>query len=119
MYLAVGLFAIGFLVSLPAMIVPPQAQQLDDRSVPRAAPAVARQYELIEPTARYTADHLYDKAPPGSGSHRKYLWLWQVNLSRSLGRKGLVAAALLTVVLATFVVLAGRRFERGFSRTEV
>jgi len=119
LYLAVGLFAIGFLVSLPAMIVPPQAQQLDDRAVPRAAPAVARQYELIEPTARDTADHLYDKAPPGSGSHRKYLWLWQVNLSRSLGRKGLVAAALLTVVLATFVVLAGRWFERGFSRTEV
>jgi hypothetical protein len=117
LYLASGLFALGFLVSLPAMVVPTQAQQLDDRVVPRAAPAVARQYELIEPTARYSADHLYNKAPPGSGSHRKYLWLWQVNMSRALGRKGLVAAAFLTVVLAAFGALAGWWFARGFSRS--
>jgi len=116
-YLVVGLFALGFLVSLPAMVVPTQAQQLDDRAVPRTAPAVARQYELIEPTARYTADHLYNKAPPGSGSHRKYLWLWQVNMSRALGRKGLFAAALLTAVLAVFAALAGWWFARGFSRS--
>jgi hypothetical protein len=117
LFLAVGLFALGFVVSLPAVIVPTQAQQLDDRAVPRTAPAVARQYELIEPTARYTSHHLYDKAPPGSGSHRKYLWLWQVNMSRALGRKGLLGAAFLTVVLAALAALSAWLLARGFSRT--
>jgi hypothetical protein len=118
LFAAVGLFALGFVVSLPAMIVPTQAQQLDDRVVPRTAPAVARQYALIEPTARYSAEHPYDEAPPGSGSHRKYLWSWQVNLSRSLGRKGLLAAAALTVLLASLAALVGWRTARGFSRLE-
>lgn len=118
-YVAAGLFALGFAVSLPAMIVPTQAQQLDERAVPRSAPAVARQYRLIEPTARYTADHLYEKAPPGSGSHRKFLWFWQVTMSRSLGRKGVLAAAVLTVLLAAFAALATWWLVRGFSRVAV
>jgi hypothetical protein len=100
------------------MIVPTQAQQLDERAVPPSAPAVARQYELIEPTARYTAHHLYEKAPPGSGSHRKYLWLWQVNMSRSLGRKGLLAAVAFTLVLVACGALVGWWVARGFSRLE-
>jgi hypothetical protein len=108
----VALFALGFVVSLPAMIVPTQAQQLDERAVPRDAPAVLRQYGLIEPTARYSADNLYDKAPPGSGSHRKYLSLWQVNLSRALGRPGLAGAAVLTLLLAALCALAAWRFAR-------
>jgi hypothetical protein len=118
-YVAAGLFALGFAVSLPAMIVPTQAQQLDERTVLRSAPAVARQYRLIEPTARYTADHLYERPPPGSGSHRKFLWFWQVTMSRSLGRKGVLAAAVLTVLLAAFAALATWWLVRGFSRVAV
>jgi hypothetical protein len=106
----VALFVLGFVVSLPAMLVPTQAQQLDERAVPRDAPAVPRQYALVDRTAQYTAENLYDDAPPGSGSHRKYLSLWQVSMSRSLGRPGLLGAAALTTALAALGAFAGWRF---------
>ena len=73
------------------MLVPIQAQELDAGS-DYDSPAVPRQYELIGPTATYTAEHLYEKGDPGRGSHRKFLSLWQVNMARVLGRAGLVAA---------------------------
>ena len=38
-------------------------------------------------------------------------------MSRSLGRKGLLAATVLTVLLAVFAALAGWWLVRGFSRT--
>jgi hypothetical protein len=39
-------------------------------------------------------------------------------MSRSLGRKGLVAAAVLTVLLVAFGAVVGASTARGFSRLE-
>jgi hypothetical protein len=94
-----ALFVLGFAVSFAAVLVPTQAQQLDPQGH-HEGPRVLRQYELIEPTARYTGEHLYEKAAAGNGSHRRYLSLWQANTARVLGRAGLVAALLVTLVLA-------------------
>lgn len=106
-----ALFVLGFAVSFSAVLVPTQAQQLDPGRQ-HGSPTVLRQYELIEPTARYTGEHLYQKAAAGNGSHRRYLSLWQANMARVLGRTGLVAALLMTAVLAAVgaLVLRATRF---------
>jgi hypothetical protein len=88
------------------VLVPTQAQQLD-RDTTRSSPTPLRQYELIAHTTRYTQQHLYERDAPGSGSHRKYLSLWQVNLARVLGRTGVVAALLGTLLLARIAGIAG------------
>jgi hypothetical protein len=100
-----AVFALGFAVSFAAVLVPTQAQQLD-RDTTRSSPTPLRQYELIAHTTRYTQQHLYERDAPGSGSHRKYLSLWQVNLARVLGRTGVVAALLGTLLLAGIAGIA-------------
>ncbi|MFI5053568.1 MAG: hypothetical protein ACHQDE_04335 [Acidimicrobiia bacterium] len=93
-----ALFVLGFAVSFATVLVPTQAQELD-RHNDRGSPTPLRQYELIVPTARYTAEHLYEPAVAGTGSHRKYLSLWQANLARVFGRAGLAAAVVVTLLL--------------------
>ncbi|MFN8028259.1 MAG: hypothetical protein U0W40_18420 [Acidimicrobiia bacterium] len=102
-------FAVGFVVSFPALLVPTQAQQLDAGL--HTSPAIVRQYELIEPTARYTADHLTDQAQAGTGSHRKYLSLWQANAGALLGKGGLALAAIVSIGLAVLALFALRRWR--------
>jgi len=105
----VACFAVGFVVSFPTVLVPTQSQQLDN--VARSSPTIVREYELIGPTARYTADHLTVGSRSGTGSHRKYLSLWQANAGRVLGKAGLVAALLVSMALAAIAVFALRRWH--------
>jgi hypothetical protein len=100
--------ALGFLVSFPTLLVPTQAQQLDQVHG-QTSPTVLRQYELIGTTTRYSADHLTEKSEAGTGSHRKYLSLWQLNAARVLGKGGFVAAVFVSVVIAGLAVFALRR----------
>jgi hypothetical protein len=105
----------GFFVSAPALIVSTQTQQLD-QPVPRTGPGFVRQYRLVPEVTRYTIDHMYESAPSGLGSHRRYLDIWQVGLARTLGRKGLALGAAGTLTLLALAALAAARCRQWFSR---
>ncbi|HZB48625.1 MAG TPA: hypothetical protein VE547_05980, partial [Mycobacteriales bacterium] len=72
---AVLLFAAGFLVSAPALLVSTQTQQLETAPVPPdahfldtqplASPTVVRQWELVAPVTRHSVKHRYDGADDG------------------------------------------------------
>jgi hypothetical protein len=107
-----ALFLAGGVVSLATLIVPVQAQQLD-QPPPSVGPSVARQYELIGPTARRTAE-LWNATPDADadagapGSHRLYLDVWQVGLLRKEGRAGFAVGLALTLALLGVAPLAAR-----------
>jgi SAM-dependent methyltransferase len=115
---AVLLFAAGFLVSFPALVVSTQTQQLETTPVPEwthylqtqplASPRVDRQWELVTPVARYSIEHRYDGADDGN-NYLRYLSLWQFGAMRDLGRAGLAAGLVGSAALLAVVVVAGRR----------
>ncbi len=92
----VGLLLLGFAISASTLIVPTQAQQLD-HPPPTNGPAVIRQYELVPSVVRYSAHHLRAAHVPGIS--RKYVSLWQVNVGRQLGTKGLLFGLIGSLVL--------------------
>ncbi len=114
------LFAAGFLISLPALIVPTQRQQLETVPVPPethfldtqplASPSIVRQAELIVPVARYSIQHRYDQADDGR-NYLRYLSLWQFGAMRDLGRAGLAISLAGTGALLMAVALAVRRLR--------
>ena len=95
--LAAGLFALGFALSLPAVLAPAGAQLLD-RAPGTDGPQIVRQYrELPQLTQRSI-----DAAGGGSarrGDYRRYLAPWQANLVRELGAAGVLPALLGTLAL--------------------
>ncbi len=114
---AVLLVALGLAVSLPALVVPTQAQQLEaaapDPSThfldtpPVWSPSAARQAQLVVPTTTYSARHLFSGQDDGR-NYLRYLSLWQFGASRVLGPLGLAAAATATTVLLAVVAVAAR-----------
>ena len=116
--LVVLLFAAGFLISVPALVVPTQTQQLESASVPPethfldtqplASPSIVRQLELVAPVARYSIEHRYDGEDDGL-NYLRYLSLWQFGIMRELGRAGLAVSLVGSAALLVAVVAAGRR----------
>jgi SAM-dependent methyltransferase len=116
--LVVLLFGAGFLISLPALVVPTQTQQLETAPVPPethfldtqplASPSIARQLELVVPVARYSIEHRYDGQDDGL-NYLRYLSLWQFGAMRELGRVGLAVGLVGTATLLVAVAAAGRR----------
>jgi SAM-dependent methyltransferase len=117
-WVAVGLFSAGFLISLPAAVVPTQTQQLETPPVPPethfldtqplASPSIVRQSELVAPVARYSIEHRYDGEDDGR-NYLRYLSLWQFGAMRELGRAGLAISLVGTATLLMAMALAGRR----------
>ena len=107
--LVVGLFVVGFAVSASTLVVPSKAQQLEPHG---RSPVPGRQYELIPRTFRYTAEHLYERGDSGTGAHRRFVYLWQVNVARVTGRAGFAFALVLTVLLVVVALTAARRVVR-------
>jgi hypothetical protein len=110
---AVAALALGFAVSASTLVVPTQAQQLD-KPPPAIGPDALRQVELIEPTASYTRSHALTAGPWASlaGEHRRFINTWQVGVARELGRAGLAAALVLSLVLLGVLVVAISRLLR-------
>ena len=92
-------FAAGFAVSACTLLVPAQAQQLDVPP-PAIGPSIWRQWELLPSTASYTVTHMLQSNSNPPGSHRRFLALWQVELTRQLGKFGLLLSVAGTVLLA-------------------
>ena len=116
--LAELLFALGCVVSLPALFVPTQAQQLEIPAPPRAthflptqplaSPFPLRQFQLIRPTARYSFEHAFDHLDDGR-NYLRYLSLWQLGLTRQLQRTGLLISVAATGLLFAVILISGRR----------
>jgi hypothetical protein len=113
--LAVALLAVGFLVSVPAVVVSTQAQQLDTPP-PEIGPEILRQAELLGPITRHTVQDLYEPDRDGR-NYLRYLSVWQVGAARVFQRPGLLLAAVGTLGLLAVVLWSGRRTVRAFRET--
>ena len=115
---AAVLFGLGFLVSVPAIIVSPRAQTLEVTAPPPEthfldtqplySPSVIRQYELIPTKVAYSIAHPYEEQPDGQ-NHLRTLSLWQIGAMRILGSGGVVVGVAGTAALA---LVAGVGFRR-------
>jgi SAM-dependent methyltransferase len=120
---ATALFAAGCLVSLPALLVSTQAQQLEVASPPPwthyldtqplASPSIARQFTLLAPTIRYSAAHLYEDRGDGKNNLRS-LALWQFAIARALGRTGVALALAGTAFLSAVAVASFARLRGAY-----
>jgi SAM-dependent methyltransferase len=115
-----GLFATGLLVSLPALIVPTQAQQLEVPPVPPSthvldtqplsSPSVHRQFALVPSTVRYSIENRYG-GPDDGLNYLRYLSLWQFGAARVLGPGALAAAVAASALLLGMAFVAFRRLR--------
>jgi hypothetical protein len=105
----VTLFAAGLAMSLPGIIVSTRAQLLS-HPLPHG-PSVVRQYRLVAPTIRFTASHLYGHAAP-----ERYVDLWQFRVARYAGRKAVVVAGALSIVIAAVVISCTATLRRKWRR---
>jgi hypothetical protein len=110
--IAVVLFALGFAVSIPAVAISTQIQQLDSPP-PALGPSAVRQAELVGPTAAYTAAHLYEGKDDGR-NYLRYLTIWQVALVRVLGRPGAISAAIASVMIVLITAWAIARCRSAY-----
>jgi hypothetical protein len=101
----VALLVLGFLISLPGVMMSTRAQLL--RNPPPRGPSVLRQYALIPGGVRFTAEHLYERRDP-----RRYLDLWHVGLAREAGSPGLRLGFALSMPLLVGVGLSAFRLAR-------
>jgi hypothetical protein len=110
--LTAALLAVGLLVSVPALVVSTQAQQLDTPQ-PTVGPRIWRQAELLGPTTRHTLGHLYEPDVDGR-NYLRYLSLWQVGAARVFQRRGLALSLAGTLALLAAVLWSGRQAVRCF-----
>jgi hypothetical protein len=97
MRVAGALFALGFLISLPAVIAPAGAQLLHPD--PHAdGPKISRQVSELPDLTRNSLDAANDPAAR-NGDYRRYLAPWQAGIVRQIGSIGFPLALLGTIAL--------------------
>jgi hypothetical protein len=107
--IATGLLVVGFVFSAATLLVPTEAQ-LRDHPLPQNGPSILRQYELVPTVVSYSLRHLNVKVHV-AGASQRYVSLWQVNLGRELGDKGLLFGLVGTIALLValaFVIVRAR-----------
>jgi hypothetical protein len=108
--IAVALFALGFVLSLPAVIAPAGVQLL--HRDPRAdGPQISRQVRDLPRLTRNSLHAVGDGAAR-DGDYRRYLAPWQAGIARQLGGVGLVLAAVGTIVLLAALIRVARPLAR-------
>jgi hypothetical protein len=121
-YVAALLFALGLFVSLPALLVPTQAQQLELPRVPwqvlreghflptqpLTSPSPLRQLQLVGPTTRYSLEHWNEGLDDGR-NYLRYLSLWQLGLSRVFQLRGLLVSLTITLLLVLLLLISARK----------
>jgi hypothetical protein len=103
--IAAALFAAGFVLSLPAVLAPAGRQLLE--RPPGVGPRIDRQYADLPQLARASARAARSTAARDD-DYRRHLALWQAGLTRQLGPRGLLPAALGTLLLAAALVAVAR-----------
>jgi len=97
MRLAGALFALGFVLSLAALLAPPGAQLLDRRAG-TDGPQITRQVRELPQLTRRSLQAGSDRGAR-EDDYRRYLALWQTNVVRQLGGAGWLVAVLGTIAL--------------------
>ncbi len=97
MRLAGALFALGFVISLPAVIAPAGAQLLD-RDPDADGPQIVRQVRELPHLARNSLDAA-DDPQARDGDYRRYLAPWQAGVVRQLGGIGFPIGLLGSIAL--------------------
>jgi hypothetical protein len=101
-----ALFALGFALSLPAVLGPAGAQLLDRRA-DVDGPQIVRQVGMLPRLARdsFASASVRD---PGAGDYRRHLALWQVGIVRQAGALGVVVALLGSFALFVALLVVAR-----------
>ncbi len=110
---AAALFALGFALSLAAVVAPAGAQ-LIGRHAGTDGPQIVRQVTLLPRLAGNSADATGDRRTRDA-DYRRFLGLWQANVLRKLGSSGWLFAVLGTGVLLAALVTVVRRLFAGLS----
>lgn len=104
--LAGGLFAVGFLLSFPAVLAPAGAQLLD--RAPRSdGPQIVRQFTQLGPLARRSIAASGDRSARDD-DYRRHLALWQAGVVRQFGAIGWLFALLGTAAGLTLLARVAR-----------
>jgi hypothetical protein len=98
---AAVLFAVGFLVSLPAVLAPAGAQLLAPPV--GKGPQIARQVRDLPALARRSV-HAAQSTAARDDDYRRYLAVWQAGITRQFGPWGVVPAILGTLLLLAALV---------------
>jgi hypothetical protein len=113
MRLAAALFALGFVLSLAAVIAPAGAQ-LIGRHPGTDGPQIVRQVTLLPQLARNSRHAIGDRGARDA-DYRRFLAPWQANVLRKLGTVGWPLALLGSGVLLALLVIVLRRLFAGLS----
>jgi len=108
--LAAALFAVGFVLSVSAVLAPAGAQLLDRRPG-TDGPQIVRQYAKLPGLSRNSVDAA-DDPKARDADYRRYLALWQANAVRKLGKGGLIPAVLGTLLLLAALIAVARPLVR-------
>jgi hypothetical protein len=103
---AAALFALGFTLSFSAVLAPAGAQ-LAHRAPGTDGPQLVRQYRELPQLAEHSIDAVGDRSAR-DGDYRRYLALWQANLTRQVGPVGILGALLGTLGLLAAVLRVAR-----------
>jgi hypothetical protein len=106
MRLAGALFALGFVLSLAALLAPPGAQLLQRRA-DTDGPQISRQVRELPQLTRRSVDAAGDPHAR-EDDYRRYLALWQAGAVRQAGSAGWVIAVLGTLVLLAALLWVAR-----------
>ncbi|HTN23258.1 MAG TPA: hypothetical protein VL120_04690 [Solirubrobacteraceae bacterium] len=99
------LFAVGFLISLPAVLAPAGAQLL---TAPGGdGPQIVRQVRDLPALTRHSVDAARGTAARAD-DYRRYLGIWQAGITRQFGPWGLIPALLGTLLLLATLVFVSR-----------
>ena len=111
--LAAALFAVGFVVSLPAVIAPAGAQLLG-RAQGTDGPQIVRQYRELPRLTRNSIGAADDPAARDD-DYRRHLALWQANAVRELGERAVLPALLVSLALVFALVRVTMSLRRALS----
>ena len=109
-----GFGVIGFLISLPALIVPSSLQK--DLYPGEVGPSVLEQYRLIDDVVESTADGSCTGAIESAVLHDCTVAFWQVHVARSVGLTGDIGVVLTSIGLLALSGLGARRCVAAVTR---
>jgi hypothetical protein len=110
LWLATGLFVIGFVVSFSAVLGPPGAQ-LVDRTPGTVGPQIVRQYRELPRFVEHSVDAASDRSARDA-DYRRYLSVWQANLVRQVGGNAVLPALIVSLMLLVMLLRVGLALSR-------
>lgn len=111
-----AMFAVGFAISISAVIAHSGVQHFDTARG-SDGPQIVRQVREIPQLTRNSIDAA-DDPDARDKDYRRYLSLWQANAVRQFGKPGFLVAALGTIALLAALLWVLRRLHREMTRVQ-